>query len=437
MLLMVGHTVLHGDKVNILGISGSIGWDGNWSMINDVDYWVHGSGATLFVDGELRNALGEERMTRIKYDGRYPQNAINKILTDNDLTNEDIDVVVYVSGAVLLSYQLKLRGYLTTALKKLYPNARIMTCDHHIAHAAATFYTSGFEEANIFTFDGAGDFHPDQNWDAPKLNNSSFFNGSLKDKSLENIHNTYITEGGTNSFGGVYSEYSIMIYEMKVNGVIPSEEDIDSTTINYTNIMKSVLNLHSYSDVKDITNYNSIIEDDIYDNPKLRETYPGKIMGLSAYGNHKNLDAPDIFKMEMEEGFPIITTDKETKLHIIKNSENYKPEDLADWLQYNFEKYLLIVLDSIPPEHKKDKLCLGGGCSLNILANSRIIEEGIYKDVHVNTAPNDDGLSFGAAIQAATSLEDDLILPLNQGCLGGEYSDQYIKTCLDNYKESP
>ena len=53
MLLMVGHTVLHGDKVNILGISGSIGWDGNWSMINDVDYWVHGSGSTLFVDGEL------------------------------------------------------------------------------------------------------------------------------------------------------------------------------------------------------------------------------------------------------------------------------------------------------------------------------------------------------------------------------------------------
>ena len=66
--------------MNILGIAGAIGWDGNWSMINDVDYWVHGSGATLFVDGELKNALSEERLTRIKYDGRYPENAIEKIL---------------------------------------------------------------------------------------------------------------------------------------------------------------------------------------------------------------------------------------------------------------------------------------------------------------------------------------------------------------------
>tara|TARA_B100000809_G_C15125770_1_gene526171 strand:- start:1546 stop:2811 length:1266 start_codon:yes stop_codon:yes gene_type:complete len=421
--------------VNILGIAGAIGWDGNWSMINDVDYWVHGSGATLFVDGELKNALSEERLTRIKYDGRYPENAIEKILTENNLTNEDVDVVAYVAGAVLLCYSLKLRGYLTTTLKKLFPNARIITVDHHIAHAAASFLTSGFEEANVFTFDGAGDFHPDQQWDAPKLNNTSFYNASRKDKSLTNINNTYINEEGTNSFGGVYSEYSIMIYEMKVNGVIPSEEDVDQVTENYTQIMKKVLNLHSFSDFVDITNYKSNIEDDIYDNPKLRETYPGKIMGLSAYGNHENIDAPDIYELIFEDDFPVIKVDKETKLHIIQNSKDYLPEDLADWLQYNFEKYLLLYLKNIPEEIKTKKLCLGGGCALNILANSKIISEGIYEDVHVNTAPNDDGLSFGAAAWAATRMEEDLVLPLNQGCLGGSYSDEYIKTCLENYKE--
>ena len=79
-------------------------------------------------------------------------------------------------------------------------------------------------------------------------------------------------------------------------------------------------------------------------------------------------------------------------------------------------------------------MCLGGGCALNILANSKIISEGIYEDVHVNTAPNDDGLSFGAAAWASSQMEEDLVLPLNQGCLGGSYSDEYIKTCLENYK---
>jgi carbamoyltransferase len=423
--------------VNILGIAGSIGWDGNWSMINDVDYWVHGSGATLFIDGELKNALSEERMTRIKYDGNYPKNAIEKLLTGNNLTNDDIDVVSYVSGAVLLSYTIKLRGYLTEKLRELFPNARIIALDHHISHAAATFLTSGFEEANVFSFDGAGDFHPDQKWDAPKLNNTTFFNASLKDKSLNNIHNTYIDDKGTNSFGGIYSEYSIMIYEMKVNGVIPSEEDIDENTERYTQIMKSVFNIHSYNDFLDITDYKSKLQDkdsNPYDNPKLRETYPGKIMGLSAYGNHENLDAPDIFELKFENGFPEITVDKETKKHIVYHSSEYAPEDLADWLQHNFEKYLLLLLKNIPEEFKKKKLCLGGGCALNILTNSKIISEGIYEDVHVNTAPNDDGLSFGAAAWTAFRLEENLVLPKNQGCLGPSYSNEYIKTCLENYE---
>jgi len=35
--------------MNILGINGSVGWDGNISSIGEQDYWVHGSGATLFI----------------------------------------------------------------------------------------------------------------------------------------------------------------------------------------------------------------------------------------------------------------------------------------------------------------------------------------------------------------------------------------------------
>ena len=59
--------------MNILGINGSVGWDGNISSIGEQDFWVHGSGATLFIDGELKGALSEERFTREKYDGNYPE----------------------------------------------------------------------------------------------------------------------------------------------------------------------------------------------------------------------------------------------------------------------------------------------------------------------------------------------------------------------------
>ena len=51
--------------MNILGINGSIGWDGNISMaLPDFgEMWVHGSGATLVMDGVLKNAETYEIMT--------------------------------------------------------------------------------------------------------------------------------------------------------------------------------------------------------------------------------------------------------------------------------------------------------------------------------------------------------------------------------------
>ena len=75
--------------MNILGINGSIGWDGNISMALPEfgEMWVHGSGATLVMDGVLKNAINEERFSRIKYDGNYPKLVIQTILDYNNLLN--------------------------------------------------------------------------------------------------------------------------------------------------------------------------------------------------------------------------------------------------------------------------------------------------------------------------------------------------------------
>ena len=83
--------------MNILGINGSIGWDGNIGFLDGQDYWVHGSGATLFIDGELKGSISEERLTRLKYDGGYPKTVIEQLLLRNNLTADDIDIVGYVS----------------------------------------------------------------------------------------------------------------------------------------------------------------------------------------------------------------------------------------------------------------------------------------------------------------------------------------------------
>ena len=404
--------------MNILGICGAIGWDGNipYEISEFGDFWVHGSGATLIMNGELKTALTEERFSRIKYDGNYPKLAIQKILDHNKLTKYDIDLVVYVGNSCNISFELLRVGHIEYKIQEYFPNCRLQFLSHHMAHAAATFYTSGFEEANVLTFDGAGDFElqPDGQYKVPHM---KFSQG--KDLILTETTTDYCGLAPMHvGFGNLYSQHSWMVYKNKMN--ILDEEKGDAA-IN-------------------------------------RETYPGKVMGLAAFGDYQKIDLPEWFSLERErqKNSNIEWEDCPPQLcnvppldyeYMKLNPDNLNitsycldrldydfmkmnPDDLAAWSQHQFEKYLLLFLSNIPKNIKSDNLCLGGGCALNILANTKIIEQGIYKNVHVNTAPNDDGLHFGAALYIAAEYENKIILPDDIGYLGIPYTDEDIEVAL-------
>ena len=187
--------------MNILGINGSLGWDGNISDF--IKHWVHGSGATLIMNGELKSAINEERFSRIKYDGNYPKLSIEKILDQNKLTKYDIDLVVYVGLFVDMCFELKQSGYIGKKLQEYFPNSKVEFLSHHIAHSAATYYTSGFDEANVLSFDGRGDheLQPDGQWETPHM---KFSQG--KDLTLTEVTSWYINVYPTRvGFGALYS----------------------------------------------------------------------------------------------------------------------------------------------------------------------------------------------------------------------------------------
>ena len=381
--------------MNILGIYGAVGWDGN---IPWMTWWVHGSGATLIMNGELKTAINEERFSRIKYDGTYPKLSIQNILDHNKLTKYDIDLVVYVGSACMINFELTQAGYTTYKIQEYFPNCKVEFLSHHNAHAAATFYTSGFEEANILTFDGAGDLELQKNnkW---ATTHTKFSQG--KDLTL-----TEVTSWCVNifpmyqGFGILYNYFCYLIFKRKMNLAEIVEE------------LRAIIG----------------------------ESTPGKIMGLAAFGDYQKIDLPDMFNLEMEmqrnsnigwgERFPQLHNSKELQAYSEEDLMKLNPEDLAAWAQHQFEKYLLLFLSNIPKKIKRDNLCLGGGCALNILANSKIIEQGIYKNVHVNTAPNDDGLHFGAALYKAAEYENKITLPDDIGYLGIPYTDEDIEAAL-------
>ena len=433
--------------MNILGINGAIGWDGNLSTVWGNDYWVHGSGATLFIDGELKGSLSEERLSRIKYDGRYAKSVIAQLLSRNNLTEDDIDIVAHVNNACMVSYALKLQGYTTEQLSNLYPNAKIIMVDHHLAHASGSFLSSGFMESNVFSFDAAGDHHPvlntsDENMGTmsqtvTRINNSGFYTGDYPSKHITPIQHTFHDES-YNMFGEYYTEVSAYVYRLKTKGNTDNRSEDYRHGIENLKKIRSSCSLSSEIDMTDYTKNNDIMffppDTDIYFNhvkpvtPQERETYPGKIMGLAAYGDYTKVDLPDIFSIHIsEDSMPVVIEDPNNGGRDWMFKNPYSPEDVAAWLQHQFETYLLLYLKCIPKKIKTKNLCLSGGCALNIIANTKILEEGIYEEVHVNTAPNDDGLNFGAAALLAWKNEKDLILPENMGCIGLEYNDNDIQ----------
>lgn len=171
--------------MNVLGI-----WDG------------HDSGAALLVDGRVKFAVNEERLTRRKLEIRFPGRSLEACLAFAGLRGEHIDIVAVSTsdpakalgrvwpGSKERYYAVRRRKMEPGALAGLTrfakyrmtewsPNALsraisrsalrrelarhgvtradLQLVDHHASHAAAAAWSSGFPSCGVVTIDGLGD----------------------------------------------------------------------------------------------------------------------------------------------------------------------------------------------------------------------------------------------------------------------------------------
>jgi carbamoyltransferase len=171
--------------LNILGI-----WDG------------HDSGAALLQDGRLVFAVNEERLTRRKLEIVFPTRSIAACLAHSKIAPHEIHVVAATTcdpaktlgrvwpGSKERYYNVRRRktpqgplAGLTRTMKYRMTEwapgpisrtissivlkrqlaaaglnrAQLQIVDHHVAHAAAAAWTSGFDRCAVLTIDGLGD----------------------------------------------------------------------------------------------------------------------------------------------------------------------------------------------------------------------------------------------------------------------------------------
>jgi carbamoyltransferase len=347
------------------------------NTINDAAQ--HDAGCSIFIDGKHICSINEERLSRIKYDGNFPKNAIKYCLETASISPDDVDIVYYVttySTAVSFHYN---EETILKFVRPEFPKAEVRFCGHHQAHAASTVFTSPFNEGTFLTVDGGGSglYDPYQNNIFFAENNSiGYFN---KEKKVFRLYN--MPEQNVNNFGNLYSHVSSRIYATIRQKAIT----------DWTDCISSV----------------------------------GKIMGLSAYGS---LDEYAGEYSVINHTVPYVAF-PEGGWNVVPKT----PADAAAWIQKLFEDAMLAWLKELRKYHLDDTICFAGGSYLNIVTNTLIKQSGMFDNIHIPPFTDDAGIHFGAAIWGCFEEGETIELPDNLALLGKEYSNEEIKSYLDAF----
>ena len=276
--------------MNILGIYGALGWDTH----NDTN-WTHDSGATLFIDGKHICSIQEERLTKFKYDGNYPENSIKYCLSSGNITNEDIDLIIIPSLGDRQFHIANVFGDIKKFISKKFPNSQYKIISHHEAHAYSAIYSSECNDGCYLVLDGGGSNITADITKQLYLETSSF--GYFNKK--KNIFRHFAAR---DFIGLYYQSWAHHIYCQKV------DKDISPMDHRYC------------------------------------ETFSGKVMGLSAYGKKLDQIESRAHYEITELGYPSmffkvipVDIDAMTSTGII----NFSPEDKAAYLQSVFENTMI------------------------------------------------------------------------------------------------
>jgi carbamoyltransferase len=336
---------------------------------------LHDSAAAVFDEYRLLAAVQQERLTRIKADGRgVPHACIDECLAVTGLTRSDIDVVAVTRGALpwryythftggrlvegkvrqwvgkekLKSMALELRRYGRTRAEDVFdrphfladhgfrPDAELRFCNHHLCHALPSLFFTDWDDALLVTSDGGGD-------------NVQYSHRVFRDGEVRTL------------YGG--------------DECLLAPTRIDSLGLAYgyaTQALGYRINRHE-----------------------------GKLTGLSAYGKPTLLGQLAAHFTLRENGQ--IEGDFESypamRRFIFQLADGVPPEDVAASIQQLLEDLTLGSVRRLLEMHPVRHLGLSGGVFANVRLNRLLAEHTGVDEVFIFPAMGDEGLAVGGALQ--------------------------------------
>ena len=306
--------------------------------------------ACLYKDGNIIAAVEEERLNKIKFStGLFPLRAIQEVMKLGNVTISDIDVLAFHGQ----TWQGKIEEDIRIFFNHNFGQCpSIKRYHHHDAHAASTYFLSGFEEALVVTMDNSGDGI-----------SSQLMLG--KNGKLELLKNWQRPD----SFGTFYScitqlaGFNRDADEYKLMGLAP-----------YGNPTAYDLEF--------------LLSNDEDGNYFLNTDYIYPILPGQSFPNKQ---------------IPLYTNELLNKLnipqsHSIRNTTVQK--DLAASAQYQLEKVVCKWLEFWIKKTEIKNICLAGGVAMNCVLNQQITKRCNVESIFIPPFSGDQGISMGNAFLA-------------------------------------
>lgn len=337
-------------------------------MINNfkilgIHAFSHDAGACLISNNNIC-AISEERLTRIKYDGGFPKEAIKYVMKYFNLKKlSEIDLVLFDK---LGTNEYKKKTI--QELRKIGYKKEILCINHHDAHAASAFFTSPFTESAILVIDGFG---------------------TSVSEDMENFHYLFLLNEILNPIRETQTIYIGRKNEIKLlRKTFTTPQFQFGIGLFYAFVSKFL----GFGDLG-----------------------AGKLMALAAYGGKKKILNKNFLKMLNGEVFGAGDKNKDPvdfanlqyygeKIfnYSIPLKENRPIKkiyaEIAYFAQKELEKAVLYLVNDFYDTTKLKNLCYSGGVALNCLTNTKIIEEGDFKNVFIQPAATDTGIPLGCAL---------------------------------------
>ncbi len=347
-----------------------------------INAYDHDVSACLLRDGEVVAAIAKERLTRIKNDSGFFQEAVEYCLAAAGIALERLDLVVRNSYLIPVGelerrlagshmpYQLTARERMKAHAHPLFENdsPHVANCSHHLAHAYSAFGACPFEEGVVMILDGVGSYRCDVTEPLPA--------GDAGPPLARESESYY-------RFRGSELEPLRKIWMGPAKGIIND----DFLVLPGLGAIYSRVSTYIFG------HWNKC----------------GEVMGLAPYGR-PGLEPFCTLEAGTLQARPWPATLRRPFLggsdaSWERASERKEWEDAAWRVQEDTERVVLERARWLRETTGASNLVLAGGVALNCVANGKLVDAGIFPQVWIQPAAGDDGVALGCALYGHLALK--------------------------------